>query len=175
MSEEPTNQLIDVVVEHKPGVLYRVSNLFRRRGYNITSVAVGIAETDEVARLTIGMRGRRRDAEQIVKYLENLVDVVSAKMINRSAAVMRELALVRLKPNPKARLEILQLANVFRSSVVHMSDESIIIETVGDSEKIDAFIQLAKGYGLVEVSRTGMTALTREDSDVAGNANTVGL
>ena len=164
MSARSTIQLLDVIVEHRPGVLYRISNLFRRRGFNITSVAVGIGEKDNFARLTLGMRGERKEAEQLVRYLENLVDVVSAKIIDRDAAVTRELALVKLKPNPKTRLEIMHLANVFRSSVVHISDESIIIEIVGDSEKIDAFIELARRYGLREVARTGMTALPREGS-----------
>ncbi len=164
MSARSTIQLLDVIVEHRPGVLYRISNLFRRRGFNITSVAVGIGEKDNFARLTLGMRGERKEAEQLVRYLENLVDVVSAKIIDRDAAVTRELALVKLKPNPKTRLEIMHLANVFRSSVVHISDESIIIEIVGDSEKIDAFIELARRYGLKEVTRTGMTALPREGS-----------
>ena len=164
MSGGSTIQLLDVIVEHRPGVLYRISNLFRRRGFNITSVAVGIGEKDNVARLTLGMRGERKEAEQLVRYLENLVDVVSAKIIDRDTAVTRELALVKLKPNPKTRLEIMHLVNVFRSSVVHISDESIIIETVGDSEKIDAFIELARKYGLKEMTRTGMTAIPRENS-----------
>ncbi len=175
MTEGQTIQLLDVLVEHRPGVLYRVSNLFRRRGFNITSVAVGIGEKDNVARLTLGMLGERKEAEQLVKYLENLVDVISAKIIDREIAVMRELALVKLQPDPKKRLEIMQLANVFRSSVVHISDDSIIIETVGDSEKIDAFIELARGYGLKEVSRTGMTALPRGENVASKSGNDVGL
>ncbi len=174
MSTRSTIQLLDVLVEHRPGVLYRISNLFRRRGFNITSVAVGIGEKDNVARLTLGMRGERKQAEQLVKYLENLVDVISAKIIDQDRAVTRELALVKLKPSQKNRLEIMHLANVFRSSVVHMSDESIIIETVGDSEKIDAFIELARKYGLKEVTRTGMTALPR-DNDTTSNGEEIGL
>lgn len=173
MSERSANQFLDVTVRHKPGVLYQVSNLFRRRGYNITSVAVGIGEKDDVARLTVGMRGEKRDAEQLARYLENLVDVVSAKIVDRDRSVMRELALVRLKPDPKARLEVLKLADVFRSSVVHISDESIIIETVGDSDKIDAFIELARRYGLKEVSRTGMTALPRDNNTDKTGSNIV--
>ncbi|MFH0848660.1 MAG: acetolactate synthase small subunit [archaeon] len=175
MSNRATMQLLDVLVHHRPGVLYRISNLFRRRGFNITSVAVGIGEKDNVARLTLGMRGERADAEQLVKYLENLVDVISAEIIDRDTAVTRELALIKLQPDPRARLEIIQLANVFRSSIVHMSDESIIIETVGDSEKIDAFIELARRYGLKEVSRTGTTALPRGSGTESEDKNHVSL
>jgi acetolactate synthase-1/3 small subunit len=158
----PLRIIIDVLVEHKPGVLFRVTNLFRRRTFNISSVAIGTSERDDVARMTLTMRGRLEDAMQLVKHLENMVDVISAEIINPSEAVTRELALVKVSPDPRARLEILNLVDVFRARVVHVSDQSMIIETSGDSEKIDAFINLCRGYGLKEVSRTGLTALVRE-------------
>jgi len=153
--------IIDVLVDHKPGVLYRVSNLFRRRAFNISSVAIGTSERDQVARMTLTMRGDETDAVQLVKHLENLVDVVKAEIVDPSKAVVRELALVKMSPKPEDRLQILSFVDVYRGKIVHLSDDSMIVEASGDSDKINAFIELSRNFGLKEVARTGLTALSR--------------
>ena len=165
---------IDVLVEHKPGVLYTVSNLFRRRAFNITSVAIGTSEKDQVARMTLTMRGNESEALQLVKHLENLVDVIKAEVVDSSRAVLRELALVKMAPKPEDRLQILRFVDVYRAKIVHLSDDSIIVEASGDSDKINAFIELSRKFGLKEVARTGITALSREQKSAESHGSEVG-
>lgn len=165
--------IIDVLVDHKPGVLCTVSNLFRRRAFNISSVAIGTSEKDRVARMTLTMRGGEKEAIQLVKHLENLVDVVKAEIVDASKAVVRELALVKMAPKPEDRLQILSFVDVYRAKIVHLSDDSIIVEASGDSDKINAFIELSRNFGLKEVARTGLTALSR-DQKPESQGNDVG-
>ena len=166
--------IIDVLVDHKPGVLYTVSNLFRRRGFNISSVAIGTSEKDRVARMTLTMRGSEKEAVQLVKHLENLVDVIRAEIVDAGKAVIRELALVKMMPRPEDRAQILSFVDVYRARIVHLSDDSIIVEASGDSDKIDAFIELSRNFGLKEVARTGLTALSREQKQTGSQGNDVG-
>jgi acetolactate synthase-1/3 small subunit len=166
--------IIDVLVDHKPGVLYTVSNLFRRRGFNISSVAIGTSEKDRVARMTLTMRGGEKEAVQLVKHLENLVDVIRAEIVDAGKAVVRELALVKMTPRPEDRVQILSFVDVYRARIVHLSDDSIIVEASGDSDKIDALIELSRNFGLKEVARTGLTALSREQKQTQSQGNDVG-
>jgi acetolactate synthase-1/3 small subunit len=166
--------IIDVLVDHKPGVLFTVSNLFRRRGFNISSVAIGTSEKDRVARMTLTMRGGEKEAVQLVKHLENLVDVIRAEIVDPGKAVVRELALVKMMPRPEDRAQILSFVDVYRARIVHLSDDSIIVEASGDSDKIDAFIELSRNFGLKEVARTGLTALSREQKQTGSQGNDVG-
>ena len=166
--------IIDVLVDHKPGVLYTVSNLFRRRAFNISSVAIGTSERDRVARMTLTMRGGEKEALQLVRHLENLVDVIKAEIVDTEKAVVRELALVKIAPKPEDRLQILSFVDVYRAKIVHLSDDSIIVEASGDSDKIDAFIELSRIFGLKEVARTGLTALSREQKQNGSQGNDVG-
>ena len=166
--------IIDVLVDHKPGVLYTVSNLFRRRAFNISSVAIGTSERDRVARMTLTMRGGEKEAVQLIRHLENLVDVIKAEIVDTEKAVVRELALVKIAPKPEDRLQILSFVDVYRAKIVHLSDDSIIVEASGDSDKIDAFIELSRNLGLKEVARTGLTALSREQKQNGSQGNDVG-
>jgi len=174
MSSTQEQIIIHVLVDHKPGVLYTVSNLFRRRGFNITSVTAGTSEKDRVARITLTMRGSEKEAGQLVRHLENLVDIIKAEIVDPSKAVVRELALVKVAPKPEDRLQILSFVDVYRAKIVHLSDESIIVEASGDSDKIDAFIDLSRNFGLKEVARTGLTALSREQKSTESEGNDVG-
>ena len=166
--------IIDVLVEHKPGVLYTISNLFRRRAFNISSFAFGASEKDQVGRITLTMRGDETKAVQLVKHLENLVDVIKAEIVDSSKAVLRELALVKIAPKPEDRLQILSFVDVYRARIVHLSDDSMIVETSGDSDKVNAFIELSRKFGLKEVARTGVTALSREQKSAESNGSEVG-
>ena len=166
--------IIDVLVDHKPGVLFTVSNLFRRRAFNISSVAIGTSERDRVARMTLTMRGSEMEATQLIKHLENLVDVIRAEIVDSRKAVVRELALVKIAPKPEDRPQILSFVDVYRAKIVHLSDDTIIVEASGDSDKIDAFIELSRNFGLKEVARTGITALSREQKSTESQGNDVG-
>lgn len=154
--------IVGTVVANKPGVLHKISNMFRRRSFNIESISVGPTEEKELARMTITLLGNEWAARQLVKQLEKLIDVVSVTVLDQKKTVLRELALVKIvAADSKTRSDVIDWANIFRGQVVDASPESIIVEVTGTPDKIDAFIELAKGVGLKETSRTGVTALER--------------
>lgn len=159
--------VISALVEHKPGVLYKVSNMFWRRGFNIESVSIGTAEKEDLARMTITIKGEEKDAEQLVGQLEKLIDVLKAQRLDPEKAVMRELALIKLSAvDQKIRSDIFHYVEVFRGRIVDVSPETATVEIVGSKDKIDAFINLTRNFGLVEVARTGETALIRGPESV---------
>jgi acetolactate synthase I/III small subunit len=156
------NHIISIIVEHKPGVLYSVANLFRCRGFNIDSISVGAAEEVGLARMTIMVRGGDKIIEQVVKQLNKLIDVIKVTRLEPDSIVTRELALVKVAaPNTKARSDIINYADIFRARVVDVSSESLMMELTGTSNKIDAFIGLMRPFGVKEVARTGITSLSR--------------
>ena len=156
------NHIISTIVEHKPGVLYNVSNLFRCRGFNIDSISVGPAEEVGLARMTIMVRGDDRTIEQVVKQLNKLIDIIKVTRLDPENIVTRELALIKVNaPSTKARSDIINYAEIFRARVVDVSSESLMMEITGTSDKIDAFVSLMKPFGVKEVARTGITALSR--------------
>jgi len=156
------NHIISIIVEHKPGVLYSVSNLFRCRGFNIDNISVGPAEEVGLARMTIMVRGDDRTIEQVIKQLNKLIDVIKVTQLDLEHIVTRELALIKVNaPNSKVRSDIINYADIFRARVVDVSSESLMVELTGTSDKIDAFISLMKPFVVKEVARTGITALSR--------------
>ena len=156
------NHIISTIVEHKPGVLYNVSNLFRCRGFNIDSISVGPAEELGLARMTIMVRGDDRTIEQVIKQLNKLIDVIKVTRLEPDSIVTRELALIKVNaPSTKARSDIINYADIFRARVVDVSTESLMMEITGTSDKIDAFISLMRPFGVREVARTGITSLSR--------------
>jgi acetolactate synthase-1/3 small subunit len=156
------NYIISAIVEHKPGVLFRVSNMFRRRGFNIQSISVGPTEKKEFARITITVGGDEKTVEQVVKQLKKLIEVIKVSILNPKNTVARELALVKVNaPDYKAKSEIINYAEIFKGHIVDVSRKSLIVEVTGDSDKIDAFINIVRHYGIKELARTGLTALSR--------------
>ena len=156
------NHIISTIVEHKPGVLYTVANLFRRRNFNIENISVGPAEEVGLARMTITVRGDDRTIEQVVKQLNKLIDVIKVMRLDPDHIVTRELALIKVNaPNPKVRSDLINYADIFRARVVDVSSESLMVEITGTSDKVDAFIDIMKPFGVKEVARTGVTALSR--------------
>ncbi len=156
------NHIISTIVEHKPGVLYNVSNLFRCRGFNIDNISVGSAEKVGLARMTIMVRGDDRTIEQVVKQLNKLIDVIKVTRLDPENIVTRELAIIKVNAlNTKSRSDTINYADIFRARVVDVSSESLMMEITGTSDKIDAFISLMRPFGVKEVARTGITALSR--------------
>ncbi|MEA3254223.1 MAG: acetolactate synthase small subunit [Candidatus Altiarchaeota archaeon] len=154
--------IFTALVEHKPGVLQRVASMFTRRRFNIESITVGPTEKPDIARMTILTRGDDKTLEQIEKQMNKLVSVIKVTDLSRSESTCRELCLVKLHtPQEKQKSQVMQYADVFRGRVVDVSPESITVEITGDSEKINAFIDLVKDIGIREVSRTGTTAMQR--------------
>lgn len=164
--ENERTHIIAAVVEHKPGVLYSVANMFRRRGFNIESISVGHIDED-LARMTITVKGDEKTIEQVVKQLNKLIDVVKVSRLDPANIVAREMALVKVHvPETKSRSDIINYADVFRGRIVDVSSETLMVEITGDSDKIDAFIELMKPFGVKEIARTGITALSRGTKSV---------
>jgi acetolactate synthase-1/3 small subunit len=160
-----TKHTIAVLVNDQPGVLQRVSGLFGRRGFNIESITVGQSEEAGLSRMVIVTEGDSGTLEQIEKQLYKLIDVIKVIDLSSKPMVGRELALIKVKAEPSARPEILGVVETFRAAVVDIGPNSLMVQVVGDTEKIDAMIELMKPYGIRELSRTGVTAMIR------GNAN----
>jgi acetolactate synthase-1/3 small subunit len=155
-------KVISVLVENKPGVLHGVANLFRRRNFNIESITVGLSEQESISRMTITVNGDEKTIEQVVKQLAKLIDVLKVEELEQGNFVMRELALVKVNvPTPKDRSDIINCVEVFRGRVIDVSTDSLSVEITGTSDKIDAFLNLMKTTGVIEVARTGITALAR--------------
>jgi acetolactate synthase-1/3 small subunit len=152
---------ISVLVNDQPGVLQRVSGLFGRRGYNIESITVGPSEDIGLSRMVIVTIGDHKTVEQVSKQLYKLIDVIKVVDLSASAMVARELALIKVNAEPSKRPEILGVIDTFRASVVDISPQAMIIQVVGNSDKIDAMVQLLEPYGIRELTRTGISAMTR--------------
>ena len=152
---------IVALVQDKPGVLNRVASMFRRRGFNISSLAVGRSETIGFSRMTFVVDGDMATVDQVTKQLYKLIDVVKVSDISEEDVVLRELALIKVRTTPSTRPEILQLAEIFRSSIVDVSSDSIILEVTGDVEKVDSLIRILRPFGIREVMRTGRVGLMR--------------
>ena len=154
--------IISAVVEDKPGVLFRVTNLFRARNFNIESITVGLTENADLSRMTITTESDEKTLDQLVKQLRKLIDVVDVKVLDIERTVYRELALIKLKAvDPTTRMEITNFASIFRANILDISKETIIVEVTGTPDKIDAFKNLVDHYGIVQLARTGVSALSR--------------
>lgn len=152
---------ISVLVENKAGVLARIATLFAARGFNIDSLAVGETEDPAISRMTIMVKGDESILEQVTKQLNKLVDVIKVNDFSDIDYVERGLALVKINVNKSNRAELMQMVNIFRTRIVDVSQDSIIVEVTGDEEKIEAFIKMVMPYGIKEVCRTGEVALAR--------------
>lgn len=154
---------ISVIVDNEAGVLARVIGLFSGRGYNIESLTVSAVDKRHLrSRITVVTSGTLMVIEQIKAQLDRLVPVHTVSdMTSDGPHVARDLALVKVSGEGEKRVEAMRLADVFRASVVDSTQTSFVFELTGSSEKIDAFIDLMKGLGLVEVARTGVVALSR--------------
>ncbi|AFY69285.1 acetolactate synthase, small subunit [Thalassoporum mexicanum PCC 7367] len=153
---------ISVVVEDEAGVLTRIASLFARRGFNIESLAVGSAEQNGLSRITMVVPGDDRVIEQIVKQLNKLINVITVRDLTQIPCVERELMMIKVNAGPSTRSEIIEIAQIFRSRVVDVSDDSLTIEVVGDPGKIVAIGKMLQKFGIREVARTGKISLTRE-------------
>lgn len=154
--------LISVLVENKPGVLFKVTNLFRSRNYNIDSISVGVTENPEFSRMTITTSADEKQLEQIIKQLDKMIDTVEVKQLDEKKSIYRELVLMKIKVSkPTDIKEITDLANAFKCNVHDVRKTSIIVEITATPDRINAFEDLVKAYGILEIARTGTCALER--------------
>lgn len=150
-----------VLVEDVPGVLDRVASLFRRRSYNIESLAVGHTDRPGVSHITIVMNADERTAKLVEANLYKLVNVIEVQDVSDLPSVVRDLALVKVRADQEKRSEIMQIADIFRARVVDVSPEALIFEITGTEDKIEGLIDVLRPYGIVEMARTGVVAMAR--------------
>lgn len=158
---EATKHTLVALVEDRPGVLNRIASLFRRRNFNIDSIAVGHSEMPHLSRVTIVVDGATTMVEQVRKQLAKVIDVVKVVNITNENIVTRELSLIKVKANSVSRSEIIQIVDIFRANIVDVGADSLTIEVTGDEDKINSLYNLLRGFGIKEVARTGRIALTR--------------
>jgi len=156
-----TKHTLVALVEDKPGVLNRMASLFRRRGFNIESIAVGRSELPNLSRMTIVVDGSTAMVEQVRKQLDKVVDVVKVSDITGGDMVARELALIKVKATSATRSEIIEIVDIFRANIVDVAPDSVTIEVTGDEEKINSLFNLLRGFGIKEIARTGRIAMAR--------------
>ncbi len=156
-----TKHSLVAIVQDRPGVLNRMVSLFRRRSFNIDSIAVGHSEVPHLSRVSITVNGTSATVEQVRKQLDKLVDVVRVSDVSAEKLTIRELALVKVKANSATRSEIIEIADIFRANIVDVASESLTIEITGDEDKIDSMLKLLRGFGIKEIARTGRIAMVR--------------
>ncbi|MGD6809755.1 MAG: acetolactate synthase small subunit [Candidatus Bathyarchaeia archaeon] len=160
--EAGKTKVISVLVENKPGVLHIISNLFRRRNFNIESITVGATQQKDIARMTITVNEDEKTLEQVTKQVAKQIDVLKVEELEQGNFVMRELALIKVKiTDSKERSDVINFVNVFRGRIIDVSTDSLTVEITGGPDKIDAFLNLMKTFGVLELARTGITALAR--------------
>jgi acetolactate synthase-1/3 small subunit len=158
---------LSVLVENKAGVLSRVTGLFSRRGYNIESLAVGTCEEPGMSRITIVCTGDDAGIEQVMKQLNKLIDVIKVSDLTESERVERELALIKVASEPgTGRNEIIQIAQIFRAHIVDVGTKTLVLQVVGNTEKIDALETILRQYGVKEFIRTGKIGILRGSKTV---------
>ncbi|MFM8519460.1 MAG: acetolactate synthase small subunit [Solirubrobacterales bacterium] len=153
--------VLSILVENRPGVLARVAGLFSRRGFNIDTLAVGPTDDPEVSRITLTLDGAVHPIDQVTKQLHKLINVLKIRDMEPELTVARELALFKVSAAVESRAEIVQFAEIFRAKIVDVSRRALIIEVTGSFDKIEAFEQMLRPHGLLEMVRTGEVALSR--------------
>jgi acetolactate synthase I/III small subunit len=150
-----------VLVEDKPGVLNRVASLFRRRAFNIESLTVGHTEQPGISRMTIVIDNDQTNVERVTANLYKLVNVIQVADLAEMPSVSRDLALIKVSVNSGNRAEVMQLVEVFRSRIVDVANDSLIVEITGDEDKINSFVEVLRPFGILEMVRTGVVAMAR--------------
>ena len=154
--------ILSLLVENKPGILFKVTHLFRSRNFNINSISVGVTENPEYSRMTITTYGDEKQVTQIVKQLDKMIDTVEVKQLDEHKTVYRELSIFKIKlSNANDSMEINKLTNAYGGKVHDVKKDSIMVELTATPDQIAAFEELASPFGIIDVARTGVAALQR--------------
>ena len=156
-----TKHTLIALVQDRPGVLNRIASMFRRRGFNMDSVAVVHSEVAHVSRVTIVVDGTTGTVEQVRKQLDKIIEVIKVTDITAESMTARELALIKVRATSPARSEIIEMTDIFRGNIVDVGADSLTIEVTGDEDKIDSFLNLLRPFGIREIARTGRIAMVR--------------
>ncbi len=161
--------VLSALVQNQPGVLAHISGMLASRGFNIDSLAVGETEDPNLSRMTFVVHGDDAELEQVRKQLDKVVTVVEVQDISGADYVERDLMIIKVKSSPQQRMEVVLLVEMFRGRVVDISSENLMIEISGQERKIEAFIELMRPYGILELARTGRIALVRGTAGSGGD------
>lgn len=153
--------VLSITVENYAGTLSKVAGLFSRRGYNIDTLNVAETMDPNISRITVSVTGDEEILEQITKQLNKLINVIKITDLTLKKSILREFIFLKITCSKHTRSEIIQMSNVFKGKTVDISSKSITIEMTGDEDKNNAFIELMKPYGIIEIVRTGLTAIER--------------
>jgi acetolactate synthase I/III small subunit len=157
--------IISILVENKPGVLFKVTHLFRSRNFNIDSISVGVTANPEFSRMTITTIGDEKRIQQIVKQLDKMIDTVEVRRLDEHKTVYRELILFKIKISKASdSMEINKLANAYGAKVHDVKKDTVMVELTATPHQINAFEELARPFGIIETARTGVAALQRSGS-----------
>jgi len=153
--------ILSIRVENKPGILFKVTHLFRARNFNIDSISVGVMENPEFSKMTITTVGTEKQIAQIVKQLDKMIDTIEVKRLDEKESVYKELVLFRIKSNEESAQyrEITNLADTYGAKIHNGPEGSLIAELTSTPDKIKAFEELIKPFGILDSARTGVTAL----------------
>jgi len=157
--------ILSILVENKPGVLTRIAGLFARRGFNISTLAVGPTDDPSVSRVTLTLDGAKHPIDQVTKQLHKLVNVLKIRDLEPDETLARELALFKVSADGTARAEVMQICEIFRAKIVDVTKRSVVVEVTGTFEKVEAFERLVRPFGLIEMARTGEIAISRGRSE----------
>jgi len=161
MNTTENRYTLAILVNNQPGVLMRVVSLFSRRGYNIDSLSVGETENEEVSRITIVVSGDRPVVEQIKKQVGKLIDVKRVYEMTQTRSLQRELVMVKVSTEGESRSQVVELAQIFKAKIIDVTASTVSLEMTGSLDKIQSFLDLMMPFGIVELARTGITALER--------------
>jgi acetolactate synthase-1/3 small subunit len=155
------SHVLSLLVEDKPGLLTRVAGLFARRGFNIESLAVGKSEIAGLSRITVVVDVEELPLEQVTKQLNKLVNVIKIVELDPTQSVTREHMLIKVRVDNTTRSQVLEAVSLFRASIVDVSTDALVIETTGDSGKIQALLRILEPYGIKEIAQSGLLAIGR--------------
>ena len=160
------SHVLSLLVEDKPGLLTRVAGLFARRGFNIESLAVGKSEIDGLSRITVVVDVEELPLEQVTKQLNKLINVIKIVELDPEQSVTREHLLIKVRVDNTTRSQVLEAVNLFRARVVDVATDALVIETTGDSGKIQAFLRVLEPYGIKEIAQSGLLAIGRGSKSI---------
>ncbi len=154
--------ILSILVENKPGILFKITHLFRARNFNIDSISVGVTENSDYSRMTITTFGDEKRIEQIIKQLDKMIDTIDVKRLDEHKTVYRELCIFMIKlSNANDSMDVNKLANAYGGKVHDVKKDSIMVELTATPDQIKAFEELVKPFGIIDVARTGVAALQR--------------
>jgi len=150
-----------IVMKNVPGIMQRVLGLFSKRGYNIEGITAGVSEDKDFFRITTSVYGNKDEIEQVEKQVEKLVDVKKVIVFDDENTIKRELIFIKVQVSNENRAKIMDLVNIYRAKIIDVSTDTFIIELTGENSKVESFINLIDNFGILEISRTGVTAMHR--------------